>query len=144
MVGVSMLLIFTSYSVSRTVSLQLSAIPPNTHTSQSPQKFKLFLIPRHSVCKLNQADGVLLEVPHFVLSVYKYRSISASALKRFRMICQKLYFQLLLSSYLCKCILTVVSGLVLFFFLYGDDYYISTYKVDNFCFFSYYVHKICL
>ena len=74
--------------------------------SGHPKYFELFLKPRHNMnntCK-SQADGVPPEVPHFATSVCTCPlSIVASALlmmlQRFRMICQGMYIQELLSTH---------------------------------------------
>ena len=76
---ISQLLIFVSCNVFKIVWLELSPIPPSTHTSLLSGRFSIveyfapFLKPRQSIYNTHksQADGVFLEVPHFATSIYK-------------------------------------------------------------------------
>ena len=111
--------------------------------SDYPKYFVPFLKPRHS---RSQANGVVLEVPHFASSVYestKHFSLSlAYDTQKTGMICLMIYVRPLLSTIqkdvenlsICRSIPTLVSGFVLVFLRGADPSNISGDMIMDFCF----------
>ena len=122
--GVSLPLIFVSCNVFKIVLLELLPTPPSTHTSLLLERLSIgrllnngsifktallvfkflhsgypkYFVPFHKQSVYNTRkspdDGVLLEVPHFAISVYKSTKhfvLSFMMLQRSGMICLMMY-----------------------------------------------------